>query len=36
MIRELIMERMDGSEKRAAGMFAADHDVCPVDCCLAG
>jgi ferrochelatase len=36
MIRELIMERMDGGEKRAVGLFAADHDVCPVDCCLAG
>ncbi|MBI1258938.1 MAG: ferrochelatase [Chloroflexi bacterium] len=36
MLRELIVERMDGGEKRAVGMFGANHDVCPVDCCLAG
>ncbi|MEO8394228.1 MAG: ferrochelatase [Chloroflexota bacterium] len=36
MIRELIVERMNGGEKRALGLVAADHDSCPADCCLAG
>jgi ferrochelatase len=35
MIRELIVERMNGSEIRPAlGNFGPSHDVCPVDCCL--
>jgi ferrochelatase len=34
MIRELIVERMEGSPHRAAlGRYGASHDVCPVDCC---
>jgi len=36
MIRELIIERMVGGERRAVGAFAASRDVCPVDCCLMG
>ncbi len=37
MIRELIVERMTpGAERVAVGRFAANHDVCPVDCCLVG
>ncbi len=35
MIRELIQERLDGSERRCAGRFGPSHDVCPVDCCPA-
>lgn len=35
MIRELIEERMGLREtKRACGQYPANHDVCPVDCCL--
>jgi protoporphyrin/coproporphyrin ferrochelatase len=35
MIRELIEERMNpGTPKKAIGFFAANHDVCPGDCCL--
>ena len=34
MIRELIEERISGSEmKPALGDFGPSHDVCPVDCC---
>lgn len=34
MIRELIQERLEHrNERRAIGEFAANHDVCPVDCC---
>jgi len=36
MIHELIVERMNGAEKRAIGVYAANHDVCPADCCLIG
>lgn len=37
MIRELILERITGNGERAAiGKFAANHDVCPVDCCRVG
>lgn len=35
MIRELIVERMEGAEERPAlGSMGASHDVCPKDCCL--
>ncbi len=33
MIRELILERTDGAEKRAIGLMPPNHDVCPKDCC---
>ena len=33
MIRELILERTEGTEKRAIGNMPANWDVCPVDCC---
>ena len=33
MIRELILERTAGAEKRASGNMPANWDVCPVDCC---
>jgi len=37
MIRELIEERLDLRQGRAAvGRYAANHDVCPADCCLPG
>lgn len=35
MLRELIVERVDALPNRPAiGHFPANHDVCPVDCCL--
>ena len=35
MLRELIRERVAGlSGRRAVGQFPANHDVCPVNCCL--
>jgi protoporphyrin/coproporphyrin ferrochelatase len=35
MIRELIIERIDGAAERPAlGSLGASHDVCPTDCCL--
>ena len=33
MIRELILERTEGAEKRAIGNMPANWDVCPKDCC---
>ena len=37
MIRELIVERTTANPERlAVGRFGANHDVCPVDCCLLG
>jgi ferrochelatase len=33
MIRELILERVEGAEKRAIGNMPANWDVCPQDCC---
>ncbi len=37
MIRELVVERMTGDPVRPAlGTRGANHDVCPVDCCLMG
>ena len=35
MIRELIQERMtENPERRALGERGANHDICPIDCCL--
>ena len=34
MIRELVLERMQGGPQPAIGRFGPSHDVCPVDCCL--
>ena len=35
MIGELIRERITASpDRRAVGAYPANHDVCPVDCCL--
>jgi ferrochelatase len=37
MIRELILERMSENPlRRALGTRGANHDVCPLDCCLMG
>jgi len=37
MIRELILERMtENPVRRALGTRGANHDVCPMDCCLMG
>lgn len=35
MIRKLIQERLQGTEKECVGLFGPNHDVCPVDCCPA-
>jgi ferrochelatase len=35
MIRKLIEERMHGAQRECIGLFPANHDVCPVDCCPA-
>ena len=35
MLVELIRERVDGlPERRAIGQYPANHDVCPLNCCL--
>jgi ferrochelatase len=34
MIRELILERVEGTEPRFLGSRGLAHDVCPPDCCL--
>jgi ferrochelatase len=34
MVRELILERVDGLERRYLGNRGVAHDFCPVDCCL--
>ena len=35
MVADLILERIEGRADRAAiGAFPANHDVCPVNCCL--
>lgn len=37
MIRELIEERMTANpDRKALGERGANHDICPVDCCLPG
>ncbi len=36
MIRELLLERVEGEACRALGQFGPNHDVCPDDCCLSG
>jgi ferrochelatase len=37
MIRELIVERMTAHpERRSLGSRGANHDLCPLDCCLKG
>lgn len=33
MLRELIVERMNGQGGRAVGKFGPNHDVCPLNCC---
>ena len=35
MLRELIAERLGQVPRRAIGMYSANHDVCPADCCPA-
>jgi ferrochelatase len=35
MIRELILERTEGAERRALGSLGARNDVCAEDCCPA-
>lgn len=35
MIRKLIQERMGCGPRECVGLFPANHDVCPVDCCPA-
>ncbi len=34
MIRELMLERINNETPRYLGSRGANHDVCPVDCCL--
>ncbi len=36
MIRELILERINGTEKQYLGGLGPSHDVCPEDCCPSG
>ena len=36
MIRELIVERMEGTSAAAIGDLPASHDVCPPNCCMSG
>lgn len=36
MIRELVLERMGQTEKRASGTLGPSHDVCPENCCMPG
>lgn len=37
MIRELIVERMtDNPDRPVLGDLPANHDICPIDCCLPG
>ncbi len=35
MIRKLIQERIHGAARECVGLFEANHDVCPTDCCPA-
>jgi protoporphyrin/coproporphyrin ferrochelatase len=34
MIRELVLERLEGAPARALGTRGPNHDACPVDCCF--
>ena len=34
MIRELVLERMNKTERPALGSLGPSHDVCPENCCL--
>lgn len=34
MIRELVLERTAGAERKCLGSMGPSHDQCPVDCCL--
>ena len=36
MVRELILERTSGAEKKCVGQLGPSHDVCPIDCCPSG
>jgi ferrochelatase len=36
MIRELVQERLTGSERSAVGRYGPSHEVCPSSCCLPG
>lgn len=36
MIGDLVLERMNETERLAIGELGPSHDVCPVDCCLPG
>jgi ferrochelatase len=36
MIRELVLERMQGTPPTAIGRLPASHDVCPPNCCMSG
>jgi ferrochelatase len=36
MIRELIVERLEGAPRRVAGRFGPSPDVCATNCCLPG
>ena len=36
MIGDLVLERINGSEKAVVGQLPASHDVCPENCCLPG
>ena len=33
MVRHLVLERTEGTEKLALGDLGPSHDVCPKDCC---
>ena len=35
MVRELVLERMEGAPRRALGPMGPSHDVCPLGCCPA-
>jgi len=36
MLRELVMERTSGAERRYLGTLGPSHDECPADCCPSG
>src|SRR6185503_12767761 len=36
MIRELVLERVNGAERRYLGQRGPSHDFCMVECCLPG